>query len=132
MDVIALFFGPIFGYEQMTTAARNVALRDQFNVARVSIGMTEAEVESAFGAKPLESGKVDEGDYKLYGVFGEYNNDLPFWLHFSNVLIVFRDGKANTILGIPAHNLHWHRELEEGFVDLPKSGRLLDKIPSFI
>ena len=36
-------------------------LRDQFNAARLKIGMTEMEVESVLKAKPIEAGEVEAG-----------------------------------------------------------------------
>ncbi len=96
---------------------RNAALRDQFNAARLDIGMTELQVESIFKTKPLEQGKVGAGLYKFYGSNESFNIDG--WLHFSNVLVVFREGKATVVQSIRAGQ-EWRRNLSETFIDLPK------------
>lgn len=95
---------------------RNAALRDQFNAARLSIGMTEAEVEAVLKAKPLESGKVELGLYKIYGSNDSFN--MNAWLHFSNILVVFREGKTTAISTTPA-GYDWRRRLREATIDLP-------------
>jgi hypothetical protein len=94
---------------------RNAALRDQFNAARLEIGMPESEVESIFKAKPLESGPISGGSYQIYGSNESFNLDT--WLHFSNVLIVFRQGRADVIYGIPAGD-EWRRKVGQLFPDL--------------
>ena len=99
---------------------RNAELRDQFNAARLDIGMTEAEVEIALKAKPLESGKVEAGPYKIYGSNEWF--DLDMWLQFSNILVIFREGKAVAISSIPAR-YDWRRELAKATVDLPVPAR---------
>lgn len=96
---------------------KNAALRDQFNAARLDIGMTELQVESILKAKPLEQGKVDAGLYKIYGSNEAFNIDG--WLHFSNVLVVFREGKATMVCGAGAGR-EWRRSLGEVLIDLPK------------
>jgi hypothetical protein len=100
---------------------RNAALRDQFNAARLNIGMTEMEVEAALKAKPLESGKVEAGLYKIYGSNESFNIDA--WLHFSNILVVVREGKAIAISSTPA-GYGWRRRLGEATIDLPAPPRL--------
>ena len=96
---------------------RNAALRDQYNAARLSIGMTEAEVEAMLKAKPLESGTVDAGKYQIYGSNESFN--INAWLHFSNILVIYRDGKAIAIESVPARD-DWRRKLTESTIDLPK------------
>ncbi|HVS09439.1 MAG TPA: hypothetical protein VMS76_06145, partial [Planctomycetota bacterium] len=91
----------------------NLALRDQFNAARLSIGMTEQEVESVFGAKPLESGKAGASIYKIYGSNESFDLRAP--LHFANVLVLFDEGKVNVIHGVPA-GYEWRRTLGERFL----------------
>lgn len=95
---------------------RNAALRDQFNGARLRIGMTESDVDSVLEAKPLESGKVDGGDYRIYGSNESFNVDDS--LHFSNILVVFRDRKASAIVSVPA-GYDWRWNLGQATVDLP-------------
>lgn len=99
---------------------KNTALRNQFNAARLNIGMTPSEVNAVFKAKPLESGKVKAGSYEINGSNESFN--IPSWDHFQNVLIVFRKGKAITISSIPAGN-DWRRKLGEVTVDLPTPAR---------
>lgn len=98
---------------------KNAELRDQFNAARLKIGMTEAEVESVLKAKPLESGKVEVGSYKIYGSNESFNIDNDYSLHFWNVLVVFREGKVSVIYSFPART-DWRQKLRERFVDLPE------------
>jgi hypothetical protein len=99
---------------------KNIALRDQFNAARLSIGMTESEVEATLKAKPLESGKVEAGNYSIYGTNESFVvNDWLWFSPFSNILVVFRDGKAIAITSIRAM-YEWHRDLEQTLIDLPK------------
>lgn len=100
---------------------RNAALRDQFNTARLNIGMTEPEVEAVLKAKPLESGKVEAGLYKIYGSNESFDisSISGTWRHFSNVLVVFRGGKVIAIQDLPA-GYDWRREVGKTFVDLPK------------
>jgi hypothetical protein len=95
---------------------RNAALRDQFNAARLRIGMTKSEVESMLEAKPLESGKVDAGSYHIYGSNESFKMTQ---LHFANVLVLFRDGKVSVIHRAPAGDA-WRQELAWEFVDLPR------------
>jgi len=84
---------------------RNAILRDQFNAARLKIGMTEKDVDSIFKAKPLHTGKVEAGPFKIYGsnerlVLGPNN-----YLHYVNSLIVYREGKVIGIHAIPGCSL---------------------------
>jgi hypothetical protein len=95
---------------------RNAALRDQFNAARLELGMTELQVESVFKAKPLEQGKVDAGSYKIYGSNEVFNID--HLLIFSNVLVGFREGKVTAVSSISAGD-EWRHALGEAFIDLP-------------
>lgn len=95
---------------------RNAALRDQFNALRLNVGMSQSAVEGALKAKPLESGKVEAGLYSIYGS-NESFNMMP-WLHFSNILVIFRHGKAIVICNVPA-GPDWRRELAERTADLP-------------
>lgn len=98
---------------------KNAALRDEFNAARLDIGMTELQVDSILKAKPLEQGKVDAGLYKIYGSNESLNINYP--LNFSNILVAFRDGK---VIAVYSSNYCtgdlWRRGLGEEFIDLPK------------
>jgi hypothetical protein len=99
---------------------KNIALRDQFNAARLNIGMTEAEVRATFKAKPVESGNVEAGDYSIYGSNAGFNvNDWRCFSTYLNILVVFRDGKAIAISNI-ASGLDWRQKLEKTVIDLPK------------
>jgi hypothetical protein len=66
-------------------------LRDQFNAARLKIGMTESDVESVLKAKPIETGDVEAGSFKIFGSTESF--DIRPDLHYANVLAVFKDGK---------------------------------------
>ncbi|MGO8751434.1 MAG: hypothetical protein ACLQNE_36265 [Thermoguttaceae bacterium] len=99
---------------------RNAALRDQFNAVRLSIGMSESEVEAVLRAKPLESGKVEAGLYRIYGSNESF--DASMFIHFSNILVVFAKGKATAISSIPA-GYDWRRRLGEATIGLPAPPR---------
>ncbi len=95
---------------------KNAELRDQFNAARLKIGLTEAEVESVLKAKPLESGKVEAGSYEIYGSNKTF--DINHSIRFSNMLVVFKEGKVSVIYDVRAGSA-WRRKLGERFIDLP-------------
>lgn len=95
---------------------KNAELRDQFNAARLKIGMTEAEVESVLKAKPLESGNVEADSYKIYGSNESLN--VNHLIRFSNILIIFKKGRVSVIHDSPA-DYGWRRKLGELFIDLP-------------
>ncbi len=95
---------------------RNAALRDQFNAARLRVGMTEAQVEAVLKAEPMESGKVEAGIYRIYGSNESFN--IQVWLHFSNVLVIYREGKAIAIGSVSAGN-DWRQKLGQATADLP-------------
>jgi hypothetical protein len=102
---------------------RNVALRDQFNAARLKIGMTQSEVESVLNARPLESGNVESGSYKIYGSNTSIGTeDIYHSLHFTNILVVFDKGKASIVRSVSACD-DWHQRLAEEFSDLPAPPR---------
>jgi hypothetical protein len=67
LTMVALMLGPGLPAPSRADYERNAALRDQFNAARLDIGMTETEVRGVFNAKPLESGVVGDGRYSIYG-----------------------------------------------------------------
>jgi len=95
LTVVFLALSPARWARDQHDLAKNARLRDQFNAARLKLGMTEAEVESLFRAKPLEAGKSAAGLFKVYGS-DESNNRLP-GLHYSNILAVFVDGKLTGV-----------------------------------
>ncbi len=99
---------------------KNAVLRDQYNASRLRIGMTESEVESVLRAKAIESGRVDAGSYKIYGSSESF--DVDYMLHFSNILVIFKEGKVIGIYRAPA-GYEWRRRLGELFSDLPAPGR---------
>jgi hypothetical protein len=98
---------------------RNAELRDQFNASRLCIGMTEAEVQSVLRAKPIETGDVEAGAFKFYGST-ESLDVLPY-LHYSNILVLFREGKVRGIYSgclVPGGE-QGLQQLRKSFVDLP-------------
>jgi hypothetical protein len=96
---------------------KNAGLRDQFNAARLKLGMAPAEVEAALKSKPLESGEVEAGQYKIYGSNQSFN--IADWLHFSNVLVIFREGKAVIISSNIPSGHDWRQKLGKMSSDLP-------------
>jgi hypothetical protein len=98
---------------------RNAELRDQFNASRLRIGMTERDVESVLHANPVESGKVEAHSFAIYGSNESFA--ISHTLHFSNILVLFRDGKASGIYSgetVPGGR-GWREQLGKLFVDLP-------------
>ena len=95
---------------------RNTELRDQFNAARLEIGMTPSEIEAVFKAQPIESGELEEGSYRIFGSNESFS--INHAIHFANILIVFKEGKAALIYSAsPGDN--WRGELQWAFIDLP-------------
>lgn len=118
LTIVCLLLSPFMPRASRRDYKRNAELRDQFNAARLRIGMTESEVESVLRAKPLESGEVEAGSYRIYGSNESFNINL-ISLHFRNILVVFRGGKVSGTYSAPP-GAEWRRELGEWFVDLPK------------
>ena len=94
---------------------RNIELRDQFNALRLDIGMTAAEVEGVFNAKPLEVGNLGGSSFSIFGSRESFT--LDYWLHFPNVLVVFTNGKVSAVHSVSAWG-GWRRNLEGRFLDL--------------
>ena len=98
--------------------AENARLRDQFNAARLRLGMSGPEVESALNAKPIESGEVDAGTIKLYGSAKPLG--ITTDLHYSNVLVLLEDDK---VIGIYSGGLvpggDGVQRMRNWFTDLP-------------
>ena len=119
LTAVGIVLGPALMAAQKKALKRNAELRDQFNAARLEIGMTESQVEAVLGAKPIQVGEVEAGPYKIYG--SNEMLDVQAYHHFSNVLILFRDGKVSGIysgqtVSEPSRHEDW-----ESFVDLPLS-----------
>ena len=97
----------------------NVALQDQFNAARLSLGMTESEVQTMLNASPLESGEVEAGHYEIYGSNKTFE---PGYWHglwpFTNILVVYREGRTVAISSISS-GPDWREKLSETYTDLP-------------
>ncbi|HEY3392220.1 MAG TPA: hypothetical protein VGK58_05915 [Lacipirellulaceae bacterium] len=106
-----------------TQHLKNAALRDQFNAARLTIGMTEEGIEAILKAKPIESGQVQAGAYRIYGSNESFpypiSNPADPWHHFSNILVVYREGKAVAIASVSAGD-GWRQKLAQETVDLPQ------------
>lgn len=121
LTIATLLLQPLFIPQYIAHAGdykKNALLRDQFNAERLSIGMTEADVESVLRTQPFESGAVEAASYKIYGRDESFNIDS--WLRFSNILIVFREGRARIIRALTSGGDNWRQELGKGFIDLPK------------
>jgi hypothetical protein len=95
---------------------RNAALRDQYNASRLEIGMTASDVEMVFKAKPIYRGSVGADEWKIYGS-NEVFDILPD-LHFTNTLVLFKNGKAVKIYGAMGGR-DWLQRLRETYSDLP-------------
>lgn len=98
---------------------KNAELRDRFNASRLKIGMTGREVETVLGEKPITSGQVEAGSYKIYGST-EYVG-VDSYLHYSNILVVFQQGRLSGIYSgalVPGGK-EGLRQMREWFTDLP-------------
>ena len=118
LTAVFLALGPAIETARAPALKKNGGLRDQYNAARLKIGMSESEVESVFKAKPLRSGEVKAGSFKVYG--SAESLDITSYLHYSNVLILFREGKVAGIYSgwvIPGGD-EGLRRIREGFIYL--------------
>ena len=97
---------------------RNAQLRDQFNGARLNVGLSPKEVQATFKAKPLESGEVAAGIFEVYGSNESFDIDPA--LLYSNVLVLYKDGKTSVIYGIEGGN-DWREKAVERFADFPRA-----------
>jgi hypothetical protein len=70
-----------------------------------------------------EAGKAESGTYEIYG-----SNEIlsrlrhPPFNNYSNVLVLFRNGRASVILPVlidSGPNYEWRKSLREWFTDLP-------------
>ncbi|HEV2969135.1 MAG TPA: hypothetical protein VGY55_04035 [Pirellulales bacterium] len=117
LTAVFLAFSPALEAKRAPALKKNRALRDEYNAARLKIGMTEAEVESIFKAKPLRSGEVKAGSFKVYG--SAESLDITAYLHYSNVLVLFREGK---LVGVDSGDIPGGedglRRIREGFIYL--------------
>lgn len=96
---------------------RNAELRNQFNAARLQIGMAEEEVESVLNAKPIAIGQVETATFKIYGSAESF--DVDRYVHYSNILVVVRGGKVSGIYSgytVPGGERS-RQELTKSFVD---------------
>ncbi|WP_231742831.1 hypothetical protein [Polystyrenella longa] len=97
---------------------KNRELRNQFNAARLEIGMNMAEVESIFGQeKPLKSGELESGPFRIYGSNESFNTIYP--LHFSNILVLYQQGKVSGVYSLNP-GADWYQQLQHRFSDLPE------------
>jgi hypothetical protein len=100
---------------------RNAALRDRFNASRLKLGMSVSEVESVLAAKPIEAGAIKSGFFQLYG--STQSLDVMPALHYSNILVVFRQDKVSGIYSgsMAPGGKHGIERMHTFFVDLPQS-----------
>ena len=95
LTVAFLLFKPALDFAMKRNLKKNAKLRDQYNASRLKLGMTEKEVESVLKAKPIESGEFHAGTWKIYG--STEMLDIINYLHYSNILILFKSGKISGI-----------------------------------
>ena len=93
---------------------RNIALRSQYNGAKINIGMTEHEVEAVFGAKPICSGYAEGGHWKIFGSDESFNIQEN---HFANILVLFRDGQTVAAYSLTGGE-SWRYDVRRFFSDL--------------
>ena len=85
------------------------------------IGMTESDVQTILRAKPLESGKCKHGTFAIFGDHQSF--DIYFSVHYSNILVLFEEGKVSGIYSgetVPGGD-DGLQELRNNFIDLPGS-----------
>jgi hypothetical protein len=122
MTIVAQAFLKPLEAKHQGEVKKNRPLRDQFNAARLRIGMSESDVESVFKSNALMSGKAREGLFKVYGSNELF--DLNRDLHFSNVLVLFRRGMVYGIYagGLVPIGEEGLRRVNDGFISLAPSG----------
>ncbi|QEG37770.1 hypothetical protein [Bythopirellula goksoeyrii] len=69
----------------------NAQLREQFNGARLNIGISEERVKNIFGSEPVKTGKVEGGTYMLFGRPLTSAVNVRPGLLYTNVLTLFDD-----------------------------------------
>jgi hypothetical protein len=95
----------------------NAKLRDQFNAARLDIGISEFDVEALLNAKPIETFQAKAGKVKVYG--SDIAAHVNMLVAYSNVLILFKEGKADAIYTIDG-GPDWRESVRERFIDFPR------------
>lgn len=119
LGVVFQLLEPVRATRLAPILRRNAELRDQFNAARLRLGMRASDVQAIFKAVPIESGVVGTNLYQIYGSIESF--DITADLHYSNVLVVLRDGKVTGIYSgtwVPGGD-GGLREMRHWFVDLP-------------
>lgn len=98
----------------------NAELRNRYNAARLRVGMTKKEVETVIGELPIASGHVESGSFCVFGSRKTF--DVLPYLHYSNILVLFTDGKVIGIYSgysVPGGEAGLDG-LSETFLDLPR------------
>jgi hypothetical protein len=116
LTVVSFLLSPFIRGASEKDYKENAALRDQYNAARLRIGMSVAEVEAVLKAKPIESGDVEAGAFKIYGSAKSFDIRPP--LRYSDILVVFREGKVRWIFGFTGGE-RGLLDLRDWFSDLP-------------
>ncbi len=119
LTLAALLLFPAVNAAEAPRRKRNAELRDQFNAARLGLGMTERQVQSVLKAKPLYSGSVKAGPIQIYGS----KESLGVFPHYSNILLLFKDGKVCGIYSgetVPGGNDGLQEMRDRFFSDLPE------------
>ena len=91
LTTILVILDPLLELAHIPSFKRNTKLRDQFNAARLILGMRESEVDSIFNSKPIQTGQVQTGIFKIYGSTESF--DILPDLHYSNILTIFNNGQ---------------------------------------
>jgi hypothetical protein len=96
LTVVWLLFGRATESAWKKEYSKNAKVRDQYNACRLRIGMTETDVDSVLRSKPVHTGQLKDGVFKIYGSnesFGQLNSDV----HYSNVLVIFHENKVTGV-----------------------------------
>ena len=95
LTVVGWVFGSSIKRAREKDIERNRELRDQYNAARLRIGMTVDEVEEILDASPLRVWRHEDAAYPLYGST-DLLSILPYE-HYSNILVIIREDRIRGI-----------------------------------
>ena len=91
---------------------RNAVVREQLNAAKLDIGMTQNEIERILRAKAIHSERVECGRLTTFG--SKESLRVPRNVHYRNVLVLFKEGKADLIVTVPGGD--WYFENQKGAI----------------
>jgi hypothetical protein len=95
LTALAEKIGPQLVATNKPLEEKNTRLRDQFNAAKLKLGMTKAEVAAMLKSEPLDTGKLEAGSFEVYGS----TDFAPFIeaLHYHNIFALYH---GDRLIGI--------------------------------